>query len=128
MIKMRQAALLVVDDSLAMRNIVTEMLRRMGAVHIDQAASGEEALAKLQMSNYTLIISDWNMAPMDGAQLLRAVKQLQKPRFNRFIFMTSETSYGHRATARVEGADDFIVKPFQIETLKTKVEKVLAYC
>ena len=128
MISIRQSALLVVDDSAAMRTIVTEMLRRLGAIHIDHAASGEEALRKIQMSSYTLIVSDWNMAPMDGVELLRAVKRLQKPRFNRFIFMTSERSYGHRATARVDGADDFIVKPFQIETLKAKVEKVLAYC
>lgn len=126
MISLRQASILVVDDSPTMRHLVTGMLQSLGAVHIDYADNGEAALSKIEGANYTLIISDWNMEPMNGLALLRAIVPLRKPRLNRFIFMTSETSYGHRASAKVEGADDFLVKPFKIGTLKEKIDKVLA--
>lgn len=126
MISLRQASILVVDDSATMRHVVSGMLQSLGAVHIDFAASGEAALSKIAAANCTLIISDWNMEPTDGLSLLRAVVPRQKPRFNRFIFMTSERSYGHRASARIDGADEFLVKPFQISTLKEKVDRVLA--
>jgi len=126
MISLRQASVLVVDDSLTMQRIVTDMLREIGVISVDQAANGEEAIAKIKASDYTLVISDWNMTPMDGLSLLRAVVPRQKPRFNRFIFMTSEKSWGHQTSARSEGADDFISKPFNVETLKAKIEKVLA--
>ncbi len=108
-----------------MRSIVTGMLQSLGAVHIDVAESGEAALSKIKAANFTLIISDWNMEPMNGLSLLRAVLPRQKPRLNRFIFMTSESSYGHRASAKIDGADEFLVKPFKIATLKDKVERVL---
>ena len=122
----RQASFLVVDDSPTMRHLVMGMLETFGAAHIDYAEDGEAALAKIKQADYTLIISDWNMQPVDGLALLRAVIPLQKPRFNRFIFMTSESSYGHRASAKIDGADDFIVKPFKIATLNEKINRILA--
>ena len=126
MISLRQATILVVDDSPTVQKVVTDMLHQMGVISVDRAANGEEAIAKIKASDYTLVISDWNMGPMDGLALLRAVVPRQTPRFNRFIFMTSERSWGHQTSARSEGADDFIAKPFKIETLKAKIEKVLA--
>ena len=124
MIHLRQASILVVDDSSTMRSIVSGMLQHLGAVHIDTAASGEAALAKIMAVNFTLIISDWNMEPMNGLSLLRAVRPLQRPKLNRFIFMTTEHSYGHRASAKIDGADEFVVKPFNVSTLKEKIETV----
>ena len=120
MLTLRAASVLVVDDSATMRGIVSGMLRNLGAIHVDQASSGEEAITKIRTCDFTLIISDWNMAPMDGLSLLRAVIPRQKPRANRFIFMTSEGSWGRRTSARIDGADEFIAKPFQIGTLKEK--------
>lgn len=125
MVELRQASVLVVDDSPTMRKIATEMLRVLGAAHVDEADCGESALRKIEMTDYNLIVSDWNMAPMDGLSLLRAVKYRQKPRANRFIFMTSDGCYGRRTSARLDGADEFIIKPFQLSTLREKVEKVL---
>ena len=126
MISLKQATVLVVDDSPTMRHLVIGMLKNLGAVYIDEADSGKAALSKIIASNFTLIISDWNMAPMDGQSLLRAVVPLQRPRSNRFIFMTSDGSYGHRVSAKIDGADEFLVKPFQISTLKEKMERVLS--
>ena len=126
MVILRQASVLVVDDSPTMRHIVSGMLQRLGVVHVDEADSGETALTKIQAGDFTLIISDWNMAPMNGLALLQAVRLRQSPRSNRFIFMTSERSWGHRTTARIDGADDFLVKPFQIATLKEKIDNLFA--
>ncbi|WP_158807327.1 response regulator [Beijerinckia sp. L45] len=117
--------ILVVDDSATMRTILTTMLTQLGFTNIDEAADGKSALAMILGRSYTLIISDWNMEPMTGIELLQQVKRLQKPGFNRFIFATSERSWGHQATARVDGAEGFIVKPFKLHDLKAKIEQVL---
>jgi two-component system chemotaxis response regulator CheY len=118
--------ILVVDDSSTMRTILTTMLTQLGFTNIDEAADGKAALAMIRARSYTLIISDWNMEPMTGIELLQEVKRLQKPGQNRFIFATSERSWGHQATARVDGAEGFIIKPFRIHDLKAKIDQVLS--
>jgi two-component system chemotaxis response regulator CheY len=126
MIRSSQAVdILVVDDSATMRSILTTMLTQLGYGNVDEAADGKAALALIVARRYTLIISDWNMEPMTGIELLREVRRLQKPGLNRFIFATSERSWGHQASARVDGAEGFIVKPFKLHDLKAKIEQVL---
>ena len=127
MVKLNAAAILIVDDSSAMRAILHDMLKRIGVPHIAQAESGEAALAQLRGSSFNVIISDWHMQPMDGLELLRRCRQISRPGFNRFMFSTSEQSWGSRTTAKTEGAEAFIVKPFDIETLRSKLEQVLAH-
>lgn len=84
-----------------------------------------EALAKVRGRGYSLIISDWHMEPMSGIDLLRAVKRVRSSGANRFIFSTTERSWGSQTTARLDGADAFIVKPFDLPTLKAKIDSVL---
>jgi len=119
------APILVVDDSAAIRAIVRDMLSRLGFRVVDEAENGEEALAKIKARTYALIISDWHMAPMSGIELLRAVRKMQTPGSNRFIFITAERGWGNQTTAKLDGAEAFITKPFTIETLKSKLEAVL---
>lgn len=119
------ASVLVVDDSSTMRAILLDMLGRLGFRSIEEAESGEEALAKLRSRSFSLIISDWNMGEMSGLDLLRQFRRLRTASASRFIFVTSERSYGHQTSAKVDGADAFIIKPFDLAALKAKIDLVL---
>ena len=120
------ASILVVDDSATMRTILRGMLDRLGFRSIEEAASGEVALAMLKGRSFSFVISDWNMGGMSGLDLLREFRRLRVPGTSRFLFATSERSWGHQTSAKIDGADGFITKPFGIETLKAKIEAVLA--
>lgn len=117
---------LVVDDSGTIRAILKDMLARLGFRSIEEADSGEAALALLQTRGFSLVVCDWNMGGMSGLDLLRASKSIRQRGQNRFIFATSERSWGHQTSAKDCGADAFITKPFNLATLKTKVDQVLA--
>ena len=119
------ASILVVDDSATMRAILRDMLARLGFRTVEEAESGEAALVRLRSRSFTLVISDWNMEAMSGLDLLREFRRLRTGS-SRFIFATSERSWGHQTSAKVDGADAFISKPFGIETLRAKIETVLA--
>jgi two-component system chemotaxis response regulator CheY len=120
------ASILVVDDSSTMRTILRGMLAQIGFRSIEEADSGEAALALLKGRSFSLVISDWNMGGMSGLDLLREFRRLRVPGTSRFIFATSERSWGHQTSAKIDGADGFITKPFNIEALKAKVETALA--
>ena len=120
------ATVLVVDDSATMRTILRGMLDRIGFRSIEEAESGEAALALLKGRGFSLVISDWNMGAMNGLDLLREFRRLRTPGVSRFLFATSERSWGHQTSAKVDGADGFITKPFSIETLKARIETVMA--
>lgn len=117
---------LVVDDSATMRTILREMLTRIGFRSIEEADSGETALARLKTHTYSLIVSDWNMGSMSGIDLLREFKKLRVRSTSRFIFATSERSWGHQTSAKLDGADAFISKPFGVDALRAKVDMVYA--
>ena len=120
--KPMQTPVLVVDDSATMRTLVRGMLAQLGYVAIDEAENGRDALAKARAANYGLIVSDWHMEPMNGLDLLRAVRKLS--RRVRFIFLTSERTWSHQTTARIDGADGFLTKPFTLEALRAKLRTV----
>lgn len=120
------ASVLVVDDSSTMRTILRGMLAQIGFRSIEEADSGETALALLKGRSFSLVISDWNMGAMSGLDLLREFRRLRVPGTSRFLFATSERSWGHQTSAKIDGADGFITKPFNLEALKAKVETALA--
>ncbi|GAC1332954.1 MAG: response regulator [Beijerinckiaceae bacterium] len=117
--------ILVVDDSQTMRAILKDMLARLNYRNVDEADSGAAALEMIKSRRYSLIISDWHMEPISGPQLLKAVIPLRTDSSYRFIFATTDKSWGSQATARMEGADAFVVKPFTIGALKIKIDEVL---
>lgn len=109
-----------------MRKVLRDMLFRLGFGTVDEASSGEEALLQLQRRSYTLVISDWHMESMSGLDLLRQVRRISTPSQNHFIFSTTDGTWGSRTSAKVEGAEAFIVKPFTIDVLKACIDKILA--
>lgn len=118
--------ILVVDDYRTMVRIIRNLLKQIGFENIDEASNGEEALAKIQEKHYGLIISDWNMEPMTGFQLLQKVRADKHHADIPFIMVTAESKTDNVIAARKAGVSHYIVKPFNAETLKTKIDAVFA--
>lgn len=117
--------ILVVDDYNTMRRIVRNLLKQLGFDNCDEAADGTEAFRKIQEKQYDLIISDWNMEPMTGFELLKLVRGNEKTRHLPFIMVTAESKPENVIAAKQAGVSNYIVKPFNAETLKTKMSSVI---
>jgi two-component system chemotaxis response regulator CheY len=118
--------ILVVDDYNTMIRIIRNLLKQLGFEDIDDAADGSAALGKLREKRYGLVISDWNMEPMTGYELLKEVRA--DPGLNKtpFIMVTAESKTENVIAAKKAGVNNYIVKPFNAQTLKTKIEAVFA--
>ncbi|MEE3625889.1 response regulator [Nitrospirillum sp. BR 11752] len=125
MAKASATPVLVVDDYATMRRIVRNLLTQIGFTQIEEAADGAEALGKLRGSNVGLVISDWNMEPMTGLQLLKEVRADVRLKGTPFIMVTAESKTENVVAAKEAGVNNYIVKPFNAETLKKKIESVL---
>ncbi len=118
--------ILVVDDYHTMVRIIRNLLNQIGFENIDDASNGEEALAKIKSKQYGLIISDWNMEPMSGFQLLQKVREDASRSNIPFIMVTAESKTDNVIAARKAGVNHYIVKPFNAGTLKAKIDAVFA--
>ena len=116
--------ILVVDDYNTMTRIVRNLLRQLGFLDVDDASDGSAALIKMQQKKYALVISDWNMEPMTGYELLRQVRTDEGLRSVPFIMVTAESKTENVIAAKKAGVSNYIVKPFNAATLKTKMEAV----
>ncbi len=117
--------ILVVDDYKTMLRILRNLLRQLNFSNIDEASDGAAALQKLRKSPCGLIISDWNMEPMTGIQLLREVRGDEKLKSIPFIMITAESKSENVIAAKEAGVSNYIVKPFNAETLKSKIVSVI---
>jgi two-component system, chemotaxis family, chemotaxis protein CheY len=117
--------ILVVDDYNTMRRIIRNLLKQLGFDNVDEAADGGEALKKLHEKTTHLIISDWNMEPMTGLDLLKQVRADEKLKNTPFIMVTAESKPENVIAAKQAGVSNYIVKPFNAETLKTKMTSVI---
>ncbi|WP_019012774.1 chemotaxis response regulator CheY [Elioraea tepidiphila] len=119
--------ILIVDDYKTMLRIIRNLLRQLDFNNVDEATDGAQALSMLRSGNYGLVISDWNMQPMTGLQLLQEVRADGKLRNLPFIMITAESKTENVIAAKQAGVSNYIVKPFNAETLKEKIEKVLVH-
>ena len=117
--------ILVVDDYNTMLRILKNLLKQLGFHNVDQAMDGAEALQKLNATNFDFIISDWNMEPMTGIELLRKVRASDNLKHIPFIMITAESKTENVVAAQKAGVSNYIVKPFNAETLKGKMASVL---
>ena len=118
---------LIVDDYRTMLRIICNLLKQLEFNNVDEAVDGQEALAKLRAGNFGLVISDWNMAPMTGLDLLKEVRADQRLKNMPFIMITAESKTENVVAAKQAGVSNYIVKPFNAETLREKIEKVLVH-
>ncbi len=116
---------LIVDDYKTMLRIVRNLLRQLGFNNVEEATDGAAALAKARQANFGLIISDWNMEPMTGLQLLKEVRADDALKQVPFIMITAESKTENVIAAKAAGVNNYIVKPFNAETLKSKMGAVL---
>ena len=116
--------ILVVDDYSTMIRIIRNLLKQIGFENVDEASDGSAALAKLQTKRYGLVISDWNMEPMTGYDLLKEVRADPNFATTPFIMITAESKTENVIAAKKAGVNNYIVKPFNAATLKTKIEAV----
>ncbi len=116
---------LVVDDYKTMIRIIRNLLKQLGFENVDEAADGEEALGKMKENKYGLVISDWNMEPMTGYELLREVRADDKLKGTPFIMVTAESKTENVVAAKRAGVNNYIVKPFNAATLKSKISAVI---
>ncbi|HAC59940.1 response regulator [Parvibaculum sp.] len=117
--------ILIVDDYKTMLRIVRNLLTKLGFSEIDEATDGTDALAKLRTRNYGLVISDWNMQPMTGYELLQKVRSDDALKALPFVMVTAESKVENVIAARQAGVNNYIIKPFSAEVLKAKLKTVL---
>jgi two-component system chemotaxis response regulator CheY len=115
---------LVVDDYATMIRIIRNLLRQLGFHNVDEASDGRAALTKLRERKYGLVISDWNMEPMTGYDLLLAVRSDKTLYETPFIMITAESKTDNVIAAKKAGVNNYIVKPFNAATLKGKIDAV----
>ena len=117
---------LVVDDYKTMVRIIRNLLKQLGFNDVDEASDGREALAKMRQRRYGLVISDWNMEPMTGYELLKEIRADSSLARTPFIMVTAESKTENVIAAKKAGVNNYIVKPFNAQTLKGKIDAIFA--
>lgn len=116
--------ILIVDDYKTMLRIIKSLLNQLGFENVDEATDGGMAFDKIKDKAYGLIISDWNMEPVSGYELLKKVRSDDARKAVPFIMITAESKTENVVAAKQAGVSNYIVKPFNAGTLKQKIEAV----
>lgn len=116
---------MIVDDYPTMLKVLKSLLRQLKFSNVDEATNARDALEKVRGGDYGLVISDWNMEPMSGFELLQKVRADAALADLPFILVTAESRTENVIAAKQAGVSNYIIKPFTTETLKTKLVSVL---
>lgn len=121
---------LVVDDFPTMRRIVRGLLMQTGYVTgtIEEAENGEEAWRKLQSGGIDFVVTDWNMPVLQGIDLLKRIRASDNPAIRSLpvLMVTAEAKKDNIIAAAQAGVNGYIVKPFTAQTLKEKLDAIMA--
>lgn len=122
--------ILIVDDYKTMLRIVRNLLSQLGFNNVDEATDGTMAFAKLEQKQheqkpFKMVISDWNMEPMSGLELLKKIRADERFKTMPFIMVTAETKAENVIIAKQAGVNNYIIKPFNAATLKQKLSAVV---
>lgn len=120
-----KSKILVVEDYQTMVRIVMKFLEQMGFQNVFTARDGEAALELTKKHKFDLIISDWNMEPMTGLELLKHIRKDEKTKGIPFIMCTAESKPDNVEAALKAGVSNYISKPFNSAVLEKKIESVL---
>ena len=120
-LKMR---ILVVDDFATMRRIISNVLRQLGFENIVEAEDGTKALVVLESDKIDFVITDWNMPEMSGLDLLKAIRAKTDKNDLPVLMVTAEALQENIIAAARAGVNNYIVKPFDANTLAEKINKV----
>jgi len=122
----KQLRFLVVDDFSTMRRIIKNLLHDLGYQNVAEADDGKTALPMLQAGGIDFLITDWNMPGMPGLDLLKAVRADTKLAKMPVLMLTAEAKREQIVEAAQAGVSGYVIKPFTAETLKEKLDKILA--
>lgn len=114
---------LIVDDSKVIRKVARHILETM-EFEVTEAADGQEALNHVSNFSPDVILLDWNMPVMSGMDFLKAYRSASTSQAAKVIFCTTENGIGHIQAAIAAGADEYVMKPFDRETLEAKLQIV----
>jgi len=114
---------LVVDDARVVRKVARKIFEDLG-FSVAEAVDGQDAVTKVKATLPEVILLDWNMPVMNGLACLAAVRQLPLVRQPRIIMCTTENEFDKITRALETGADEYIMKPFDSDILRAKLEQV----
>lgn len=117
------AKILIVDDYKSMLRIIRTLLGQIGFANVFEASDGQAALDMIRSQRFDMIISDWNMEPMTGYDLLKTIRDEKND--VPFIMVTAESKTENIVAAKSAGVNNYIVKPFNADTLKSKISAVM---
>ena len=117
---------LVVDDSSTMRRIIINTLNKLGHQDCQEAGNGKEGLERLGAGPVDVIITDWNMPEMSGIEFIKAVRSNATVKDVRVLMVTTNAAKDDIVEALKAGVNSYVVKPFTPDTMKEKIEAVLA--
>lgn len=121
-----QPPILVVDDIPSARKVVVKLLEKIGLTKVFEASNGRAALDSVKSNSIKLVISDWEMPQLSGLELLKLVRS--EPGFEQmpFIIVTSHGRKEDVKEAVTSGVSDYVLKPFTLPMLKTKIAKAFS--
>jgi two-component system, chemotaxis family, chemotaxis protein CheY len=114
---------LVVDDSSTMTTIISKLVRDVGFTDIDHVNDGPSALDRIREKKFGLIFSDWDMRPMNGTELIEKIRKDPTNASTPIIMITAKCDAD---VSWLSGADGYLMKPFNKNTLREKIEEVLS--
>ena len=123
---MADLKILAVDDSPTMRRIIINTLKRAGYANVIEAADGKDALAKMKVETVNFVITDWNMPEMDGLTFVTTLRGMDEYKALPILMVTTRSVKDDILEAMKAGVNNYIVKPFTPETLREKIEAILA--
>lgn len=116
---------LIVDDQPKLARLVRELFLRLGFADVDMAGNAPEALDALRAKRYGLMLVDLEMQPMDGIQLLRQVRATKEFQDVGYILTEATVTFENVSAAHFAGVDAFLLKPYDLPLLKSKLKSVL---
>lgn len=117
--------LLIVDDSKVMRDMVAACLRPLGEVSFDFAASGLEAIERLALATYNLVVLDLNMPDVGGLEVIEFIRQQSKLKTLPILVVTTRGDDASRTRVLEAGASGFLAKPFAPDQILSDVRGLL---
>jgi len=118
--------ILVVDDAPMIRRIMKNLLREIGFTNIEEAEDGKVALQKLKSGKFDFVITDWNMPNLTGIELVQEMRKDPKLKNIPVMMVTAEAKKENIILALKSGVNNYIVKPFTPENVKSKIEAIFS--
>ncbi|MGI8943541.1 MAG: response regulator [Qipengyuania sp.] len=114
---------LIVDDSRVIRKVSRHILESL-EFDVEEAENGQQALARCDEAMPEVILLDWNMPVMSGIEFITQLRQRDGGDKPKVVFCTTENDVAHIREAISAGADEYVMKPFDHETLQIKLQLI----